>query len=370
MRSNQTETTAEHPGYGHVPKEPDKRRLRWPIIAVATVLLFLLCGAFAAYAYDDSKKNEIADGITIGGVDVSGMTADDAKAVLQRKLVQPLRRPLRVTFKKQVYTLKAEKLRIHANLDAAIERALAESQEGGLPGRIVRYVTGGEVDEQMRPRIGYFQPAVNRFVRRIASDLNRDPVDASVSPTAASLNVVPAEPGRKLRDNLLTDELNAAAATGTRGPIVAKAHAIKPEITTAEVAARYPTYLTVSQSEFTVRLWRDLKLVKSYPIAIGQPAYPTPYGLFSVSSKQVDPVWSVPNSPWAGELAGTVVAGGTAANPLVSRWIGVTDGVGFHGTNETYSVGTAASHGCMRMYVSDIIDLYDRVEIGTPVYIG
>ena len=136
------------------------------------------------------------------------------------------------------------------------------------------------------------------------------------------------------------------------------------------MAARYPTYLTVSQSEFTVRLWKNLKLVKSYPIAVGQPAYPTPYGLFSVESKQVDPVWSVPNSPWAGELAGTTIAGGTAENPLVARWIGVTDGVGFHGTAEDWSVGTAASHGCMRMHVSDIEDLYDRVEVGTPVYIG
>jgi lipoprotein-anchoring transpeptidase ErfK/SrfK len=281
-----------------------------------------------------------------------------------------LQQPLRVTFKKHVYRLKAKRLRVHADLDSAIEQALADSQEGGLPGRLVRYVTGGEVNEQIDPKIGYFQPAINRFVRHIAADLNQDPVDASVNPTATSLNVVPAEPGRKLRDNLLTTSLNAAAGKGGRSPIVAEVHQTKPEITTAEVAARYPTYLTVSQAEYTVRLWKNLKLVKSYPIAVGQPAYPTPYGLFSVESKQVDPVWSVPNSPWAGELAGTVVAGGTAENPLVARWIGVTDGVGFHGTNEDYSVGTPASHGCMRMHVSDIIDLYDRVEVGTPVYIG
>ena len=101
-----------------------------------------------------------------------------------------------------------------------------------------------------------------------------------------------------------------------------------------------------------------------------QPAYPTPTGLFSVTNKQIDPVWSVPNSEWAGELAGTTVAGGTAENPLVSRWMGVTDGVGFHGTNETGSIGTAASHGCMRMNVADIEALYDQVPVGTPVYIG
>jgi lipoprotein-anchoring transpeptidase ErfK/SrfK len=372
MGNKENETTSGHPGYGGVPPEPAAGwRLRWPLIAVLVVLFLLLGGAFAAYAYDDSKKDEIANGVTVGGVDVSGMDANEANAVLHRKLVRPLQQPLRVTFGKHVYKLKAKKLRVHADLNAAIERALAASREGGLPGRMVRYLTGDEVDERITPRIGYFEPAINRFVRRIASDLNKDAVDASVSPTATSLNVVPAEPGRKLRDNLLTRQLNAAIEKAeAKRTFVAQVHRTKPEVTTDEVAAKYPTYLTVSQAEFTVRLWKNLKLVKSYPIAVGQPAYPTPYGLFSVESKQVDPVWSVPNSPWAGELAGTVVAGGTAENPLVARWIGVTNGVGFHGTNEDYSVGTAASHGCMRMHVSDIIDLFDRVDVGTPVYIG
>ena len=76
-------------------------------------------------------------------------------------------------------------------------------------------------------------------------------------------------------------------------------------MTTADVAKQYPTYLTVDQSEFTVTLWKDLKVAARYPIAVGQPAYPTPTGLFSIASKQIDPVWSVPNSEWAGELAGT-----------------------------------------------------------------
>jgi len=371
MGSDKNDTTAEHPGYGGTPQEPGRRFLRWPIVLVVGVLLVLICGAFGAYAYDDSHKDEIADGVTIGGVDVGGMTADQAKAVLHRKLVQPLQKPLRVTFKKHVYKLQAKKLRIHAELDGAIEKALADSQDGGLPKRLVRYVTGGEVDEQINPQVGYFEPAVNRFVRRVANHVDREAVDASVSPTATSLNVVPGHAGRKLRDNLLTTQLNRAVATpGAPHLVAARVHSTKPDVSTDQLAAEYPTYLTVSQAEFTVRLWKNLKLVKSYPIAVGQPAYPTPYGLFSVNSKQVDPVWSVPNSPWAGELAGTTVAGGTAENPLVARWIGVTDGVGFHGTNEDYSVGTPASHGCMRMHVSDIIDLYDRVDVGTPVYIG
>ena len=104
-------------------------------------------------------------------------------------------------------------------------------------------------------------------------------------------------------------------------------------------------------------------------MAVGQPAYPTPEGLFSIQSKQVNPTWSVPNSPWAGELQGTTVEGGSPANPLKARWMGIANGVGIHGTGEDYSIGSRASHGCIRMHVPDVIDLFKRVPVGAPVLI-
>ena len=99
--------------------------------------------------------------------------------------------------------------------------------------------------------------------------------------------------------------------------------------------------LTISQKTFTLRLFKRLKVVKRYKVAVGQPMYPTPRGRYSIVSKQVNPVWSVPNSPWAGELAGTTVDGGSAANPLKARWMGIVDGVGIHGTGEDGSIGYA-----------------------------
>jgi len=113
-----------------------------------------------------------------------------------------------------------------------------------------------------------------------------------------------------------------------------------------------------------------LEIEKRYGVAVGQPQYPTPRGRFSITSKQVNPVWSVPNSPWAGELAGTTVTGGSASNPLKARWMGIAGGVGIHGTGEDGSIGSRASHGCIRMHVSDVIALYQRVPVGTPVLIG
>ena len=77
----------------------------------------------------------------------------------------------------------------------------------------------------------------------------------------------------------------------------------------------------------------------------------------------------MPNSAWAGSLAGQAIPGGAPNNPLKARWMGIANGVGIHGTAEDWSIGSRASHGCIRMHVSDVIDLYRRVPVGTPVLV-
>ena len=77
----------------------------------------------------------------------------------------------------------------------------------------------------------------------------------------------------------------------------------------------------------------------------------------------------MPDSDWAGSLAGQTIPPGPD-NPLKARWMGIYNGAGIHGTDDTGSLGSAASHGCVRMSVPDVIDLYDRVDVGTPIYIG
>jgi lipoprotein-anchoring transpeptidase ErfK/SrfK len=83
----------------------------------------------------------------------------------------------------------------------------------------------------------------------------------------------------------------------------------------------------------------------------------------------VDPTWYVPDAEWAGELAVTTVPPGPQ-NPLKARWLGFNGGAGIHGTDDVASLGTAASHGCVRMSVPDVIELYDQVPVGAPVYIA
>jgi lipoprotein-anchoring transpeptidase ErfK/SrfK len=339
-------------------------------IAVITGVVVLLLGAVAAYAYDSSQDGKIAEGVTIAGVDVGGMNEAEAKRAVRRTLLAPLRHSLRVGYDGESWTLPGKRLKLRVDLDRAVEEAVEESREGGLPVRLVRYVTGGSVEESVAADVTYSQPAVNRFVREIADALNREPVDATVEANGAELAVVPAEHGRKLRDNLLTRQLKAAVLNASADhTIAARTHSISPEVTGEDVASEYPTYLTLDRVNYTLRLWEDLKLAKTYTVAVGQEGLETPEGLYHIQDKQVEPTWHVPESDWAGSLAGQSIPPGPS-NPLKARWMGIYEGAGIHGTEETSSLGTAASHGCVRMAVPDVEELYDLVEVGTPIYIG
>jgi lipoprotein-anchoring transpeptidase ErfK/SrfK len=339
-------------------------------IAIVALVALLLLGVAVGYAYDTSAKDKIADGVTVGGVDVGGMNEAEAKQAVSRQLLGPLRHSLRVGYDGESWTLPGKSLKVHADLDAAIEKAVADSRDGGFPGRLVRYVTGGSVDKQIAADVSYSQPAINRFVREVARQVDREAQDATVEPTAESLEVVAAENGRKLRDNLLTRELKAAVLNANADhTISARTHHTEPDVTTEEVAAAYPSYLTLDRANFTLRLWKDLKLAKTYTVAVGQEGLETPEGLYHIEEKEENPTWHVPESDWAGSLAGQDIPPGPS-NPIKARWMAIFEGAGIHGTEEVESLGSAASHGCVRMAIPDVEELYDQVEVGTPIYIG
>jgi lipoprotein-anchoring transpeptidase ErfK/SrfK len=339
-------------------------------IAIVAFVALLLLGAAAGYAYDSSEKDKIADGVMVGGVDVGGMNEAEAKRAVRRQLLGPLRHSLRVGYDGKSWELPGESLKVRADLDAAVEEAVADSRDGGLPARLVRYVTNGELEKEIPADVTYSRAAINRFVRRVADEVNREAQDASVEPSADSLNVVPAENGRKLRDNLLTRQLQAAVLNANADhTIAARTHHTEPEVTTKEVAAAYPSYLTLDRGSYTLRLWKDLKLAKTYTVAVGQEGLETPEGLYAIQEKEENPTWHVPESDWAGSLAGQDIPPGPS-NPIKARWMGIYEGAGIHGTEETYSLGSAASHGCVRMAISDVEELYDLIEVGTPIYIG
>ena len=330
----------------------------------------LLCAlAVAAYAIDRANSDKIANGIEIGGVDVGGMSADQARTRVHAKLVKPLDKPVTVTYDGTKYVLNPDKLQIRADIDGMVDAAVEASQSGGFPTRVWRYTTGGSVDREIAPHITYSTKAVDEFVANVESEVNTPAQDASISPTPTSLNTVPGSDGVALLTDKLRTELRGAIESPRDRTVKAPVQTLKPDVTTDELAERYPVYLTIDRGNFQLRLWQNLKLAKTYTVAVGQAGLETPAGTYSIDDKQVNPSWHVPDSAWAGDLAGQVIPPGPD-DPLKARWMGFYNGAGIHGTDDIASLGTAASHGCIRMAIPDVIELYDQVPLGTPIYVG
>ncbi|MEO1446737.1 MAG: L,D-transpeptidase [Cyanobacteria bacterium J06635_11] len=110
-------------------------------------------------------------------------------------------------------------------------------------------------------------------------------------------------------------------------------------------------------------VYRGETLIANYSVAVGREGWNTPTGEFVVFQKQIDPAWEHP-------FTGEVVPPGPD-NPLGTRWIGFwSDGensIGFHGTPDESVIGTAVSHGCVRMRNEDVLALYEQVSVDTLV---
>lgn len=121
--------------------------------------------------------------------------------------------------------------------------------------------------------------------------------------------------------------------------------------------------LELSRSRRRVFVFRDDKVVSSYPVAIGRPGWETPIGKWKIYAKLKDPGWT-------SFISGRKMPPGPD-NPMGSRWIGYYQDargeIGFHGTSNTKSVGKTVSAGCNRMYEGDVQKLYEEVSIGDEV---
>ena len=155
------------------------------------------------------------------------------------------------------------------------------------------------------PAITHSPAAVKAFVAGVAAKVRHAPRDAGVRITLRRVRVTHSRTGKALAQVRTRRAIDAgiddpAAPRAVRRRLTT----VQPETTVADLRRSHGTVITIDRSSFRLRLFKSFRWRKTYGVAVGQPAYPTPTGLFSIANKQVNPVWSVPNSPWAGELAG------------------------------------------------------------------
>jgi lipoprotein-anchoring transpeptidase ErfK/SrfK len=341
-------------------------------LIVATFVVLLVAAAGGVYAYDSAREHEITRGITVGGVDVGGLRAEAARARLRSAVLEPLNRPVVARYKGRRFTLTPAQARVGVDIDGSVAQAIQRSRQGNILERTVRNLRGQRIDEDIDLDIAYNRRAITRLVRRISNKIDRPARDAKVDLESGNVNPTPSASGLAVRAATLRNQLRRSllSVEGER-EVKVRTKVVEPKVTSKELAERYPAVVVVSRGSFKLSLYKNLKFAKSYGIAVGQVGLETPAGLYHVQNKAINPAWTMPNSDWvAPKDRGKVVPGGTPENPLKARWLGIFDGAGIHGTDAVGSIGTAASHGCIRMRIPDVVELYEQVPVNAPVYIA
>jgi lipoprotein-anchoring transpeptidase ErfK/SrfK len=349
-----------------------RTRSRAPFFVLGFLVVLGALAAAGAYAYDHSRSDRIAPGVKVGGVDIGGLSTAAARERLEQRAVAPRRRTLRVHAGDHTFTLPASTSRITADIDVALDRALADSRRGWLGARVANALQDKHVDESLSLRIHYAPGIVAKLTKRVAAAVRVDPADASVKPNPSGLSLKQSHRGRALNEAALKRRL-AASLTSARRPatISATTHRVAPNVSTAQLASKYPAYIIVDRHSHVLRFYEHLKQANTYPIAVGKAGLETPAGLYDVQWKETNPSWHVPNSSWAGALAGQTIPPGPD-DPIKARWMAFNGGAGIHGIDpsEYGSIGQDASHGCVRMRIPDVISLYARTPVHTPVFVA
>jgi lipoprotein-anchoring transpeptidase ErfK/SrfK len=342
-----------------------------PFVITAAFLAVLLVLAGAVYAYDSSRGDKIAEGISVGGVDVGGLTPAAARAKLEDRYLRALKAPIVVHHDTKTWVLGPREARIASNVSAMVDDAVARSDQGNVFSRTWRRLTGGEVHARLQPQVTYSDAAIVRLLDKIRGAIARPAQNASLQFSADGFTKVSGHDGLEVLASDLHRRIRAAIVSPSASrTFVARTKHVAPKVTDENLADAYGTVLIVNRGAFKLKLYKHLKLTKTYGIAVGRVGLETPAGLYHIQNKAINPAWHVPNSDWAGDLAGKVIPGGAPDNPIKARWMGIYDGAGIHGTSEDDSIGSAASHGCIRMHIPDVEALYDEVPVGTPVYIA
>ena len=324
--------------------------MRIPAVVVLALALALPATALAG------TPTTLPGGATIARVDVAGLDKAGAKAKVQSTLASVWERPIVVRVGSTDQQISTADLGFAIDYDGMVAQAF-ETASHHKP-----------VHVKFRKTIS--SKALSAAIAKLGKPFYKAPRDAHVRFGVRKIVRVHGRYGHgivveKLRQKLI-DELRKPT---TDRVVETRVHRLAPKVTVKQLARKYATYVSVDRGNFKLRLFKRLRLVKTYPVAVGMAGLDTPSGLRHVLRKEVNPAWHVPNSPWAGSLAGQVIPPSDPRDPLKARLLDLGDGIGIHGTAEDWSIGTRASHGCIRMHVSDVIALYPRVPVGTPVLI-
>jgi lipoprotein-anchoring transpeptidase ErfK/SrfK len=284
----------------------------------------------------------IAPGVTISGVDVGSLTQADAF----RLVTDSFARPLVLTAPHSRLSVAPARIGAMAAVRAAVQRALAAPAGTALKLHVIVSRRGSA-----------------RYLDALAKRFDRAAVDSKLLLRGLRPVVTKPRDGRSLRMTRAMDAIFKALVTNTRPLLNLQFRALKPTVTPSSIGP----VIVIRRGSNGLYLYKGMRLQRSFGVATGQSRYPTPLGRWHIVVKWRNPWWYPPNSDWA---KGSKPIPPGPGNPLGTRWMGLSaSGVGIHGTPDDASIGYSASHGCIRMHISDAEWLFNHVTIGTTVFI-
>jgi len=334
-------------------------------VALALGSVVLVGGvAYGAYRYDVAASDRVLPGVEVAGVDLGGMTRAEATEALTDAADRQLARDIEVAAADETWYVSPEQLGTTTDIGAKVDAALAVNEEFSWPARLFRRLFNRPVGRSMELEYTSQDSQIDRFVEVVARAVNVSPVNAAVTFDGGKIRLTRPKAGQALRPAPSREALIEAIGNGDDVAEFA-VRTMKPRITAKELGHT----IVVRLSQNKLYLFKGLRLRKTYPVATGSPGFPTPQGEWTVVDKVANPTWTNPAPDgWGADLPRFIPAG--PGNPLGTRALYLNaPGIRIHGTYSTGSIGTYASHGCIRMFIPDVEELFEIVEVGTPVLV-
>jgi lipoprotein-anchoring transpeptidase ErfK/SrfK len=341
------------------------------VILLVVFALLALGGAgsaFAALQFDHAQAHRILPGVTIEGVDVSNMTRAQAIAAVTKAVQPRLDAKVHVTAGTQKsFTFTVGELGMSIDVTTAVDKALALNDDFSWMSRVYHRMTHAEVHRSFSVKPSFTGKPVVSFVDGIEPKLAKQPQSASYELVDGAVVMQHSHPGRALKYWLAREEMKHAVHHGG-GTIHLATKEVEPKISDADVGK----LIVVSRTENRLWLYDNFQVERTYGVATAAPGFETPPGRWTIINKVENPTWHNPcfGEPdcWAAGEPEEIPPG--PGNPLGTRALYLdADGIRIHGTPSDSSIGSWASHGCIRMHISESEALYPLVPIGTPVFI-
>jgi hypothetical protein len=320
--------------------------------------------AFAAYRYDAATSDRLMPGVSIAGIDVGEMSREEAVAAVDGRVQAELGRPIEVRVRGQVWHTTPGELGMTADAGPLVDRALALNESYSWPERVFRRLFNRPIGQAANVRFRPDPADIRAFVEDVSGSAAVEPLDASVDYVDGGLVLQRPRIGWSLSVPEAKRTLRDAIMSGSTS-VDLRLDRVEPQVTKEDLGYT----IVVDLSELRLHLYDGLREARTYPVAAGQPAYPTPTGEWHVVDKVENPSWTNPDPQgWGAGLPATIAPG--PGNPLGTRALYLdAPGIRIHGTSASYSIGTYASHGCIRMYMADVEQLFGIVPVGTTVHI-